>query len=216
MTKEVLPEHCSGVRRGEGLTSFDAVCRGEPRYNAFTLIELIVVIGIIIILSGLVLSTVGYARKKGARARAETEIAAMSAACENYKADNAVYPSNNDTNGLDPTANFDSSPPPPGQTNAYSLAGLSLYEKLLGVTSGNRSETPTTRTYFTFKPNMLHPPPPSTDDVVGIRDPFGNLYGYSTKKASDPTTNGYNPTFDLWSTAGGTASSDTPKWIKNW
>jgi hypothetical protein len=103
------------------------------------------------------------------------------------------------------------------------MAGLWLYEKLLGVTSGNRSETPTTRTYFTFKPNMLYPAPPSTDDVVGLRDPFGNLYGYSTKKASDPTANGYNPTFDLWSTAGA-ALSPAPSppatqqdlWIKNW
>src|SRR5438552_4269796 len=59
--------------------------------SAFTLIELIVVVTIIAILAGLVLSTAGYARKKGARARAETEIAAMSAACESYKADNAVY-----------------------------------------------------------------------------------------------------------------------------
>ena len=67
------------------------------RYNAFTLIELILVVGIIAVLAGLVLSTVGYARKKGARARAETEIAAMSAACENYKADNGVYPSNSTT-----------------------------------------------------------------------------------------------------------------------
>src|SRR6266481_2647437 len=67
-------------------------CRGDRRYNAFTLIELILVVGIIIVLAGLVLSTVGYARKKGARARAETEIAAMSAACENYKADNGIYP----------------------------------------------------------------------------------------------------------------------------
>ncbi len=50
--------------------------RSERGYNAFTLIELIVVVGVIIILTGLVLSTVGYARKKGARARAETEIAA--------------------------------------------------------------------------------------------------------------------------------------------
>ena len=64
-------------------------CRGVRRYNAFTLIELIVVVGIIAVLSALVLSTVGYARKKGARARAETEIAAMSAAIENYKADNS-------------------------------------------------------------------------------------------------------------------------------
>src|SRR5207245_8436301 len=66
--------------------------RSERGYNAFTLIELIVVVGVIIILTGLVLSTVGYARKKGARARAETEIAAMSAACESYRADNGIYP----------------------------------------------------------------------------------------------------------------------------
>src|SRR6267142_1670741 len=81
MTKEVLPRNCRGVRRGD-----------RRHYNAFTLIELVVVVGIILILAGLVLSTAGYARKKGARARAETEIAAMSAACENYKADNGVYP----------------------------------------------------------------------------------------------------------------------------
>src|SRR5213080_732912 len=69
--------------------------------GAFTLIELIVVITVIIILTGLVLSTVGYAQKKGARARAETEIAAISAACESYKADNAIYPRDNATNNLD-------------------------------------------------------------------------------------------------------------------
>src|SRR5207248_1975422 len=67
-------------------------------YRAFTIIELVVVLGLIIVLTGLILSTVGYARKRGARARAETEIAAMSAACENYKADNGAYP-------RDPTAN---------------------------------------------------------------------------------------------------------------
>ena len=59
---------------------------------AFTLIELLVVMAIIIVLAGLVLSTVGYVQKKGARSRAETEIAAMSAACESYKADNGIYP----------------------------------------------------------------------------------------------------------------------------
>jgi type II secretory pathway pseudopilin PulG len=184
--------------------------------RAFTLIELIVVTAVIIILTGLVLSTVGYVQKKGARARAETEIAAISAACESYKADNGVYPQNGDTNALDPTTNFDSTPPalqPPGQTNAYSKASLYLYEQLFGVTSGNRSEAPSSRSYFTFKRNMLYPTD-TTLPVVGLRDPFGNLYGYSTAKANGG--NGYNPTFDLWSTTGGTQAGDVLGWIKNW
>src|SRR5207248_5557346 len=75
------------------------------RRSAFTLIELIVVTTVIIILTGLVLSTVGYVQKKGARARAETEIAAMSAACENYKADNGIYPRDNTTNQYTDTLN---------------------------------------------------------------------------------------------------------------
>jgi type II secretory pathway pseudopilin PulG len=207
---------------GLALQSFNDLTFGTPfgirhlafrARGAFTLIELIVVVTIIIILAGLVLSTVGYVRKKGARARAETEIAAMSAACESYKADNGIYPQNGDTNTLDPTSYFDPTPPPPGQTNAYSQASLYLYEKLFGVTSGTRSEVPSSRSYFTFKPNMLYPTDTSLD-VVGLRDPFGNLYGYSTSKANGG--NGYNPTFDLWSTASGTRSTDVPGWIKNW
>jgi len=185
--------------------------------TAFTIIELLVVITIIIILAGLILSTVGYVQKKGARARAETEIAAISAACESYKADNGIYPQNGDTNTLDPTTNnFDPTPPPlqpPGQTNNYSKATLYLYEQLLGVTSGTRSEIPSSRSYFTFKPSILYPIDTSLA-VVGLRDPFGNLYGYSTSKANG--TNGYNPTFDLWSTGGGTTVNDVAGWIKNW
>src|SRR6266704_2485414 len=105
MTTEVLPGSCSGVcvKRLGYIGAWH-----KRRYTGFTLIELVVVFGLILVLTGLVLSTVGYARKKGARARAETEIAAMSAACESYKADNSVYPSNPDTNMLN--AQFDLDP----------------------------------------------------------------------------------------------------------
>ena len=206
--------------RSSGLTSpaiFDIRGSTFGAGGAFTIIELLVVITIIIILAGLILSTVGYVQKKGARARAETEIAAISAACESYKADNGIYPQNGDTNTLDPTTNnFDPTPPPlqpPGQTNNYSKATLYLYEQLLGVTSGTRSEIPSSRSYFTFKPSILYPIDTSLA-VVGLRDPFGNLYGYSTSKANG--TNGYNPTFDLWSTGGGTTVNDVAGWIKNW
>src|SRR5258705_5205696 len=118
MTKEVFPGTCRGVRRGERLTNDCG-----KRYNAaFTLIELIVVVTIITILAGLVLSTAGYARKKGARARAETEIAAMSAACESYKADNAVYPRNSDSDSLDAQMS--------GDPTTYQAASLYLYKQL--------------------------------------------------------------------------------------
>ena len=202
-------ECCRGVcakRLRDGL----GARRSERGYNAFTLIELIVVVGVIIILTGLVLSTVGYARKKGARARAETEIAAMSAACESYKADNGVYPTNSDTQTLDPTSEVDPTANPP---NDYTRASLWLYEQLSGDATGNRQATG--KSYMAFKPNMLLPAPPSTANVTAIADPFGNSYGYSTKMAATGS-GGYNPTFDLWSTAGGTTSNDVPKWIKNW
>ncbi len=58
----------------------------------FTLIELLVVITIIAILAALVLSTAGGIQDKAARSRAQSEIAALSAALESYKADNGDYP----------------------------------------------------------------------------------------------------------------------------
>src|SRR6266550_3020777 len=127
MIHQVLPRSCRSVRRGECLTNCACVWRAQPRYKAFTLIELVLVVGIIIVLAGLVLSTVGYARKKGARARAETEIAALSAACENYKADNGIYPYNDVTNGLDPRTRGD-----PNDTSdpTYSNASVWLYVQL--------------------------------------------------------------------------------------
>jgi type II secretory pathway pseudopilin PulG len=219
MTNQVLPRRCRGVRRRERVINGFGARRGERRYNAFTLIELIVVVGIIIVLTGLVLSTVGYARKKGARARAETEIAAISAALENYKADNAVYPRDNATNQytdtLDAQQNFDAT------QAVYTNASFYLYTQLSGDWDGDRQPEATHKSYMTFKPNMLLPAGGS-GTVTAICDPFGNSYGYSTINQADPAK-GFNPTFDLWSTAGA-APSPTPSppatqqnlWIKNW
>src|SRR5712692_3817775 len=94
----------------------------------FTIVELLVVITIIIILAGLILSTVGYVQKKGARSRAETEIAAMSAALESYKADNGIYPCDaTTTDTLDPAATINLA--------NYAAASLYLYKQLSGDTS---------------------------------------------------------------------------------
>ncbi len=186
------------------------------KLHAFTIIELLVVIAIIIILAGLILSTVGYVQKKGARSRAEAEIAAMSAALESYKADNGIYPrdtTSNTTDTLDARVS--------GSPTNYQAASLFLYNSLFGATSGSRSPASGAKSYFVFKPNMLSPSDQS-QPVQYVRDPFGNSYGYSTAYQSSSST-GYNPTYDLWSTAGlttnpPTSGTDTitPQWIKNW
>ena len=195
-------EYCRGVHCGERLTN-------EPgawhKRHGFTLIELIVAVTVIIILVGLVLSTVGYVQKKGARARAETEIAAMSAACENYKADNGVYPTDSATTQLlDSTVSVN-------PTN-YQIASQYLYGQLAGDLDFDGVPDSNRKSYMQFKPNTLGR---DNNNKVYPRDPFGNSYGYSTRMAATGS-GGYNPTFDLWSTAGGTTSNDVPRWIKNW
>src|SRR6202023_4124000 len=99
----------------------------------------------------------------------------------------------------------------------YATAILYLYEQLTRDLNGNVQPAATAKTYFAFKSNQLSPSD-QAQSVTAIRDPFGNSYGYSTAKAANSTgTVGYNPTFDLWSTAG--ATSGTPnqaQWIKNW
>jgi type II secretory pathway pseudopilin PulG len=181
MINQVLPRSCRGVRRGEHYC------------NAFTLIELILVVGIIIVLAGLVLSTVGYARKKGARARAETEIAAMSAALENYNADNAIYPAYS------------------GATGAHALyQGLSGdgNDAIGGTGASTGTPGSSGKSYMTLKPNMLSPNPP--DATTRVVDPFSNDYNYRA-----PGTNNI-ATFDLWTAANANPPTDQNQWIKNW
>ena len=62
------------------------------RTGAYSLVELLIVVSIIAILAGLVLSTVGYVNRKGAASRAQTEVAALAEAIENYKLDFGNYP----------------------------------------------------------------------------------------------------------------------------
>jgi type II secretory pathway pseudopilin PulG len=182
--------------------------------GAVTIIELLVVIIIILILAGLVLSISSYVQNKGARARAETEIAAISAALESYKADNGIYPRDNPgnqyTDNLNAKADFDPTQP------KYKNASLYLFFQLSGL-DANQQAVANMKSYFAFKPQMLGHPAGNTTTVAFIRDPFGNSYGYSTANQGSSGA-GYNPTFDLW-TAGSTASSTpTPPagWIKNW
>ena len=203
MINQVLPRSCRGVRRGERLTNCAGPRRDEPRYNAFTLIELILVVGIIIVLAGLVLSTVGYARKKGARARAETEIAAMSAACENYKADNGVYPTQlPTTNGLECLNATDN---PTGNDQCRTDQHVRVISRDDCSSSGDITDNRNADRHqelYVDSSRTCSLPAERHEPVTAIRDPFGNSYGYSTMRTKlIRQHHGYNPTFDLWSTA---------------
>jgi prepilin-type N-terminal cleavage/methylation domain-containing protein len=170
--------------------------------RAFTIIELLMVMAIIVVLAGLILATASYVQKKGQRSRAEAEIAAISAALENYKADNGVYPKSSASESLDAKT----------ATNpiSYQPASAELYAQLTGDADYDDNTDSGAKSYMTFKPNMKSLSDPTKAPGAGnktfVRDPFGNSYGYSTAGT-------YNPTFDLWSTANET---DPTRWIKNW
>jgi type II secretory pathway pseudopilin PulG len=179
--------------------------------HAFTIVELLLVITVIIILTGLILASAGYVQKKGARARAESEIAAMSAALESYKADNGIYP--RQENGATDLLNARNETNP----SNYAAASLYLFTQLNG-TDPNFRQMPEARNYFVFRPQMLATMRDSNGNlttVAYVRDPFRNSYGYSTAYQYDETT-GYNPTFDLWSTVNANPPGDQNQWIKNW
>src|ERR1041385_505217 len=169
---------------------------GERR-RGFTIVEVLVVMAIILVLAGLVLATSSYVHNKGARSRAEAEIAAMSAALENYKADNGVYPRDPTLNTATDKLNARTMGNPNSGSQPFKNASLVLYRSLSGDRNLDRTVTvldenynidgsalspPLTQpppSYFSFKPNQLSPSDQS-QSVQFIRDPFGNSYGYST------------------------------------
>ena len=136
--------------------------RLPSRQHGFTLMELLVVVTVIGVVVGLVLQGAGYAQKKAARSRAEAEIAALSAALENYKSDIGDYPSGTNT------------------TNTSSGNNAFLRAKLAPKSM---------KVYFEFSKKMGTNSNISETNQ-SILDPFGNAYGY--QYPGDSTRSGSN------------------------
>jgi len=150
----------------------------------------------------------------------------MSAALENYKADNGIYPRGKSTavppsgvpvysvaatgtDDLNARTDTDSS------SKKYQDACRYLYEQLSGDIDLDLAAEAGNKTYLPFKESLLALIRDPNGKIVGlshIKDPFGNSYGYSTANQASSAI-GYNPTFDLWSTVNET---DSARWIKNW
>jgi hypothetical protein len=78
---------------------------------------------------------------------------------------------------------------------------------------GTNSLNALNKVYFEFSKGMGTNTTLSKDTNQNVIDPFGNRYGYQYPGSS--TRSGTN-FFDLWSTAGTTAASQSNQWIKNW
>jgi prepilin-type N-terminal cleavage/methylation domain-containing protein len=214
----------------------------SPSRHAFTLIEMITVIAIIAVLSGMIISLSGLMSTRQNRAKAQGDLTALISACEAYRTDNGGYPQdsatgNSATDSLDPRQHLS-----PSDT-LYQKSSLFLYKQLSGDENANGKidTTETVRKYASefFKGSRFDVGYKTTGVVTYLTDPWGYSYGYSTAGlkaeqdyrvalAVDPNAQrdsnlaGYNPTFDIWSTAGSTGpktgdkDGERNKWVKNW
>jgi type II secretory pathway pseudopilin PulG len=162
----------------------------RPACAAFTLIELMAVITIIIILAGLVVGGMGFVTERQAKEKAKTQVALLSEAIEKYKLEMGKYPGTTDNTGANGTG-----------------VSAQLYQALFyeGYEYQKLATPPATWTKATkiFLPELdprsskqgwvnavtSGEPPASTT----INDPWGQEYRY--RKG----TNAQNPDFDLWS-----------------
>lgn len=206
----------------------------RPTPRGFTLVEMITVVAVIIILAGLVISVSGLVSQKANRSRADAEIKVMANHLDSFKRDNGTYPRTEDTDKLDPRV--DASP----TSSRYILSNLQMYSAVSGdyEPEGSPDGKPETnsKVYYSFARTQLNFTKDNTGNPATIRyvsDPWGNPYGYSTAaaeleaeyraqvrkdpKSARPTDlRGFNPTFDLWSTAGANTVTQKGKWVRNW
>ncbi|RYG96958.1 MAG: prepilin-type N-terminal cleavage/methylation domain-containing protein [Alphaproteobacteria bacterium] len=195
---------------------------GRP---AFTLIELMAVITIIIILAGLVVGGLGFVTERQAKEKARVQIALLSKAIEEYKLDMGIYP----PTGNSPNGSFNSTSTVPTRDLYHALYydGVIFAEETKDGgevrdwtrrVGGGEIPKPTAIYLADLDPRTTSqgwvelpagaskkdPLPPET--ITGIKDPWGNKYGYRSAigapvTGSPPSANNntVNPDFDLWS-----------------
>lgn len=157
---------------------------------AFTLIELMAVITIIVILAGLVVTGMGFVTERQAKEKARVQIALISKALEEYKLDNGNYPATTDTaTGI-------------GQSN---VIFTTLYLNPINANNAGGGE----KVYIAeFDPvtNKQGWTSGTASTTTKILDPWGNEYRYRSAFAASVGTsapvansNTQNPDFDLWS-----------------
>ena len=154
---------------------------------AFTLIELMAVITIIVILAGLVVGGMGFVNERQAKEKAKVQLGMLEAALEEYKLDNGEYPL---------TPNKSGNLRGPNGTNTSKILFKALYM--------DGAQDPAKKIYLESlnpannKQGWTSGPASNNTKIV---DPWGNQYCYRSAVNSSGNTNRdtQNPGFDLWS-----------------
>lgn len=150
--------------------------------RGFSLMELLVVVTIIIILAGLTIAGMGFAKQAQARKKADTQIHLLEVALEDYNSDNRAYPEASNADGLE------------GSQNLYKV----LYQ------DGFDSQDKTVKIYLAQLDPLQNAEgkggqgwirKKGTSTTADIVDPWGNPYRYRRGDAPGAV----NPDFDLWS-----------------
>lgn len=196
---------------------------------AFTLIELLAVMAIIIILLGLVIGIASNVQGSAARNRAKVEVAALDSALERYKIDNGDYP---EWAGISPQNGdtiYDPNPTNyPAQLidSAAADGNKSLFEQLAGRRT-MESQVRTGTAYIEVKRSQVG----TTGSDAYFMDPFGFAYGYyydPNPTSPDPRAVFNRVAPDIWSTSGETDAADPDpngdadehavylNWVANW
>ncbi len=168
--------------------------------SAFTLLEMLTVLAIIVVLAGIVLGIAGHVQKGSAIARAKGEIAMLESACESYKADKGSYPRDVPVTGtsvtdtISPKQNFI---PTTDAGGAYAKSSLFLYKELSGDktkggTEGTQPDGVTDdgeqRYLKELDPRILGAKKDASTKAITqvnyLQDPFGFPYAYSTAAAA--------------------------------
>lgn len=171
---------------------------------AFTLVELLLVMLIVVLLTGAVIGSVGYVNRKAAEAKTQALLAKIGAALEAYNADWGQYPlaTSNMWNRTQATTNF----------NCY------LVTNLAGLQG---------KKYLDWSPDETNNVVAGGEVKLYIVDGFGTPIGYDPGTASTNTANhGQFPngrvnftSYDLWSYGADLQSGDINKArddLKNW
>lgn len=178
---------------------------GRP---AFTLIELMAVITIIVILAALVVGALGFVQDRQAKNKAQVQMSLISKALEEFKLDNGFYPPGQKTGtGIGPANNVD----PTSKATAI-IQSRALYTALYWDTDfdGTGAVKATGERDDEDQKNYLPELDPAsnrqgwingTGATAYIVDPWGFPYAYRSAIQADgssfaPTQ---NPDFDLWS-----------------